>query len=73
MRRISSPGFALLVIVAGCAPKHPAALTSIPVPLVSALIDNRGSPTRPPRNTPSVIVLAVGDRREVVLQLSRNE
>lgn len=50
MRRISFSTSVLLVIGAGCAPKPrvapQAALTSIPVPLVSALIDDRNFPTR---------------------------
>ena len=46
MRRISSSAAVLLVIVAGCVPKPQAAPSSIPIPLASALIDDRGSPTR---------------------------
>jgi len=45
MRRISFSTSVLLVIVAGCARKQLAGLTSIPVPLVSALIDDRGFQT----------------------------
>lgn len=47
MRRISLSASILLVIVGACAPKRQNAPASIPVPLVSALIDDRGSPSRP--------------------------
>jgi hypothetical protein len=46
MRRISFSASVLLVIVAGCAQKRQAELASIPVPLVSALRDDRGFQTR---------------------------
>lgn len=46
MRRISFSTAVLLAIAAGCAHKPQVSPTSIPVPLVSALIDDRFFPTR---------------------------
>ena len=47
MRRVSFSVSVLPVLIAGCAPKRQAAPASLPVPLVSALLDSRGSPTTP--------------------------
>lgn len=46
IRWVASPASLLLAIVAGCAPHRQVAPASIPLPLASALIDDRFSPTR---------------------------
>src|SRR4051794_19372589 len=47
MRRISTFILVIPVVIAACATKPPAPPAVLPVPLVSALMDDRGSSTRP--------------------------
>ena len=47
MRRVRSPAPSLLAIIGACAANTQAAPVSLPAPLVTALIDGRGLPTRP--------------------------
>lgn len=46
MRRLSLSSSTLLIVAAGCAPTHQPTPASIPAPLVTALLDERGLPTR---------------------------